>query len=136
MIARKKFELYQLSFKADGYKCTHCAIKPHALLFSLSHSLFLSPPVSLPQSDKLGDSLFRRKCSHHTGHWLVYSRFNLIIASSTFNQAVSVCFTLKHYSKYNNLCSLKKSLTEIKQKVGEQQEGLRHFCLTVYFRSE
>lgn len=69
-----------------------------------SRSLFLSHSASLPLclslSDKLGDSLFCRKCSHHTDCRLVYSRFNLIIASPPFNQPASASFMLKPCYKH------------------------------------
>ncbi len=82
-------------------KCTHCAMMISiSFCFSLTHSLPLSPSVSLSLSDKLGDSLFCRKCSHHTDCRLVYSRFNLIIASPAFNQPASACFMLKPRYKY------------------------------------
>lgn len=80
-------------------KCTHCATMISVSL-SVSHSLPLSPSVSMSLSDKLGDSLFCRKCSHHTDSRLVYSRFNLIIASPPFNQRASACFMLKPHYKY------------------------------------
>lgn len=67
---------------------------------SLTHPLSLYLPLCLSLSDELGDSLFCRKCSHHTDCRLVYSRFNLIIASPAFNQPASACFMLKPRYKH------------------------------------
>lgn len=97
----KKFELYQIRCQAVDVNAhvVHWQSLCLSASLSLSHSLpYL--PLCLSLSDKLGDSLFYRKCSHHTDCRLVYSRFNLIIASPAFNQPASVCFTPKPCYKY------------------------------------
>lgn len=67
----------------------------HGLPLSGSLSRYLPLCLSASLSDELGDSLFGRKCSHHTDCWPVYSRFNLIIASPAFNQPASASFMLR-----------------------------------------
>lgn len=73
------------------------------IIHGLSLSVSLSPSSICPclcLSDKLGVSLFRRKCSHHTDSRLVYSRFNLIIASPASTQPASACFMLRPCYKH------------------------------------
>ncbi len=86
-----------------------------SIIRSPSLPLSLSLCVCLSLSDKLGDSLFCRKCSHHTNCRLVYSRFNLIIASPAFNQPASACFMLKPCCKYR-IDFDKRQLSRISQK--------------------
>lgn len=89
-----------------------------------SPSLPLSPSVCLSLSDKLGDSLFCRKCSHHTNCRLVYSRFNLIIASPAFNQPASACFMLKPHSKYR-IDFDKRRLSRLSEKLSRHRRWHR-----------
>lgn len=91
----------RLVAKEYGCKCTHRATRVSlSLSVSLSRPLFLYLCLCPSLSDELGDSLFCRKCSHHTDCRLVYSRFNLIIASPAFNQPASACFMLKPCCKH------------------------------------
>lgn len=92
-----------LSGKQHWCKCRHCATIISLSIYvphSLSPYLYLFLSLCLSLSARPGDSLFCRKCSHHTNCRLVYSRFNLIIASPAFNQPASACFMPKPHCKY------------------------------------
>lgn len=94
---------------------------------SLTHPLSLYLPLCLSLSDELGDSLFCRKCSHHTDCRLVYSRFNLIIASPAFNQPASACFMLKPRYKHK-IDSDTRRLAKLSQKSStETQDEMEFF---------
>lgn len=96
----KKCELYQISCQGVRMQMHTWCHEGLSLPLALSRPLFLYLCLCPSLSDELGDSLFCRKCSHHTDCRLVYSRFNLIIASPAFNQPASACFMLKPCCKH------------------------------------
>lgn len=98
---------------------------------SLCFSLSLHLSLYLSLSDKLGDSLFCRKCSPHTDCRLVCSRFNLIIASPAFNQPASVCFMLKLCYKYKIDT---RRLAKLAQKSStETQDEMEFFLIKIQY---
>lgn len=110
-------------------KCTHCAMISVFVFLSRLFSLSLHLCLYLSLSDKLGDSLFCRKCSPHTDCRLVCSRFNLIIASPAFNQPASVCFMLKLCYKYK-IDFDTRCLAKLSQKSSTETQDEMEFFLT------
>lgn len=130
----KKCELYQISCQGVRMQMHTWCHEGLSLPLALSRPLFLYLCLCPSLSDELGDSLFCRKCSHHTDCRLVYSRFNLIIASPAFNQPASACFMLKpcckHKTDFDARRPAKPSQRKKKKKKPPQRHGMRRrFCL-------